>query len=215
MKKFLLFVLTFGLLCFNRSSHLWAFSVSYDQKVSVENKAIAVIKVVVQDNKMWAQSNFGDGESVMLRNEEGAFSYIPAQKMATKIPSSMDRPNLTRDLPRFMDFLKENGGKKISSETLDGKQTDVYEFKEPTLQTQSKAWVWTEKSFPVKIEVPAPEGKTTVELSNIQFDPAIKENQFKLPADVKIVDLENSQVMAQGNLPEGGMADNTDTKEPA
>lgn len=190
------FLIALGILFCGLNASASAFSVSYDQKVTLEKNVLATIKVMVQDDKMSAQSSFSGMESVILRNETGTYSYMPAQKMATKIPAAMDRPNLTRDLPRFMEFLKQNEGKKIGSDTIEGKACDIYQFTEPTLKREAKAWVWAEKNFPLKIEVPSPEGITLVELSNIQFDPKIPANQFQLPADVKIVDLETTQPVA-------------------
>lgn len=193
MKKTVTFLMVLGLILSASLPHLLAFSVSYDQKVTVENNTVATIKVVVQDEKMWAQSNFNGMETVVLRNESGAYSYIPAQKMATKIPAAMDRPNLTRDLPHFKEFLEKNNGKKIGTEKINNQETDVYQFTEPTLQRDAKAWLWAEKNFPLKIEVPAPEGLTVVELTNIQFDPQMTSDQFQLPKDVQVIDLENTQ----------------------
>lgn len=168
----------------------WGFSsVTYDQKVTVEGNVIANIKVASQDDQMKAESNFGGVTAVMFRNKTGIYSYLPAQNVATKIPASMDRPNLTRDLPRFMEFLQKNEGKKIGSEVLEGKNTEVYSFTEPTLKKEAKAWVWKEKEFPVKIEVKAPEGVTLVELFNINLDPKIAEETFQVPAGAKVVDL--------------------------
>ena len=178
------------------SPRAFAFSVSYDQRVTVENNVVADIKVTVQDSLMWAESDFSGMKTVMLRNEGGAFSYMPDQKMATKIPAAMDRPNLTRDLPHFMDFLKQNAGEKIGSEKVEGRDCDIYKFTEPTIKKEAKAWVWTEKQFPIKIEVPAPEGLTRVELSNIQFDPKIDAAIFQIPADVKIIDFAEAQKSA-------------------
>ena len=188
MKKIVLF--TLAILFTAVSQKAFAFAVSYDQKVSVNGESVANIKVVVQDEKMRAESNFGGMATMMIRNETGTYSYLPTQKMATKIPASMDRPNLTRDLPHFMDFLQKNSGTKVGTEEAFGYQCDVYKFTEPTIKKDAKAWVWKEKEFPVKIEVSAPEGLTTVELTNIQFEPKIEENTFQMPADVKILDLE-------------------------
>lgn len=168
----------------------WGFAVTYDQKVTVEGNPIAEIKVVSKDAKMRAESNFGGMTAVMLRNETGTYSYLPAQNMATKIPASMDRPNLTRDIPRFMEFLQENNGQKIGSEVLEGnKEADIYTFIEPTLKKEAKAWVWKEKNFPLKIEVNAPEGRTVVELYNINLAPQINEKDFQVPTGAKVVDL--------------------------
>jgi outer membrane lipoprotein-sorting protein len=178
------------------TSQAFAFSVSYDQKVSVDNNAVANIKVLVKDDSMWAESDFGGMKTVMLRNETGSYSYVPEQNVATKIPAEMDRPNLTRDLPRFMDFLKANNAQKVGSEKVDNKDCDVYTFMEPMVQREAKAWVWKDKQFPVKIEVPAPEGLTLVELFNIEFDPKIEANAFTLPKEVKVLDFAAAQQAA-------------------
>lgn len=179
-----------AVLLLSHASSLWAYAVSYEQKVSISNNPVATVKVIVQDKNMWAQSSFSGMETIVIRNAAGAYSYLPSVKTATKIPAEMDRPNLTTDLPNFLDFLKKNGGTKIGTEQVSGKSTDVYQFTEPTLQKEAKVWVWSEKNFPVKIEVPAPDGLTLVELYNIQFEPPIAANQFELPADTKIVDLQ-------------------------
>lgn len=189
MKRKIAALISILLLLIHPSS-LEAYAVSYEQKVSIANNMVAIVKVIVQDKNMWAQSSFSGMETIVIRNPTGAYSYLPSVKTATKIPAEMDRPNLTTDLPNFLDFLKKNGGTKIGSEQAGGKNTDVYKFTEPTLQKEAKVWVWTEKNFPVKIEVPAPDGVTLVELYNIQFEPPIASGQFELPADTKIVDLQ-------------------------
>ncbi len=191
MKKTVLSALAFVAFLFIPYSGAYCFSVSYDQTVKLENNLVAEVKVVVKDDFMRAESKFGDAVSVMYRNETGIYSYLPAEKVATKIPAAMDTPNLTRDLPNFTDYLQRNAGVKTGSEVLNGLQCDIYEFNEPTIQKKSKAWIWTEKSFPVKIEVPAPEGLTTVELSNIQFDPIVEASVFQLPAEAEVIDFNN------------------------
>ena len=193
MKTISLRFLFTGFILLLLTRQAFAFSVSYDQKVSVENNPVANIKVVVQDEKMRAESDFGGMKSVLVKNETGSYSYLPEQHMATKIPADMNRPNLTQDLPHFMDFLTKNKGEKIGSEKLEGRDCDIYKFTEPTIQKEAKAWIWTEKQFPVKIEVPAPEGVTRVELLNVQFNPLVEATTFQLPADVKILDLAAAQ----------------------
>lgn len=199
---------------FAQISAAFSFSVSYDQSVSLDSNPVAEVKVVVKDEFMKAESKFGDMTSVMYRNETGVYSYLPAQKVATKIPPSMDAPNLTRDLPNFMAYLQKNSGVKIGAEVLNGLDCDIYEFNEPTIQKLSKAWIWREKSFPVKIEVPAPEGLTIVELSNIQFDPPTDPAVFQLPADAEIVDFNTMAAGASSAPPEEAPSGDTGTATP-
>lgn len=181
------------------SGRAFALTASYDQKISMGGKVVATIKVQSKDDLLKAESDFGGLQSIMLKNKEGLFSWLPAQKVATKIPAALDRPNLTRDIPRYMEFLKENGGQKVGSEKVGNYETDVYTFNEPNIKKPGKAWVWREKNFPVKIEVQAPEAVTTIELENINLDAKIDDSNFDLPKDVKLLDFPPRG--AQANLP--------------
>ena len=206
MNKIAFSVTVFLSVLFAQIAAAFSFSVSYDQTVSLDSSPVAEIKVVVKDDFMRAESKFGDITSVMYRNETGLYSYLPAEKIATKIPASMDTPNLTRDLPHFMDYLQKNSGVVIGTEVVNGLDCDIYQFNEPTIQKQSKAWIWKEKSFPVKIEVPAPEGLTVVQLSNIQFDPPTDPAVFQLPSEAEIVDF-NTMASDANSTPAQGDAE--------
>lgn len=165
-----------------------ALTVSYDQKVSIDSNPVATVKVLVRDDQMRAESDFNGVASVLYRNAKGTYSYLPQQKMAALLPAALDRPNITRDIPKYMEFLEKNQGKKTGTETINGVECDVYTFMEPNILRPGKAWVWREKTFPVKIEVDAPEGKTTIEISNVNFTPAVQDSDFELPADAKVFD---------------------------
>ena len=214
MKSALFSIFVFVLLSLGRLNQSFALEATYDQKVSVDGNAIATIKVSTKGELMKAESNFGGMITVMIRNASGTYSYLPVQKMATKIPASMDRPNLTRDLPHFMEFLQKNKGEKIGSEKVGTYETDVYKFVEPISKKDAKAWVWKEKSFPVKIEVKAPEGLTLVELSNINIGAKVDEASFQLPADTKIIDLEKTGPNAAAKAASEAV-DKTTAQEPA
>lgn len=169
------------------SPSAFALTATYDQKISMGGNVVATVKVAAKDDLLRAESNFSGMQTVMLRNKEGMFSYLPVQKVATKIPPFMDRPNVTRDIPKYMEFLKSNGGQKIGDEKVDGKDTEVYSFVEPNIKKPGKAWIWKEKQFPIKIEVQAPEGVTTIDIQNVNFQPSLKDEDFQLPKDTKIV----------------------------
>lgn len=165
-----------------------AMTVSYDQKVSIDSNPVATIKVLVREEQMRAESDFNGVVSVLYRNVKGTYSYLPQQKMAALLPAALDRPNITRDIPKYMEFLEKNEGKKTGTETINGVECDVYTFTEPNILRPGKAWIWREKSFPVKIEVDAPEGKTSIEISNVNFTPTVQDSDFELPSDAKIFD---------------------------
>lgn len=181
----LFFLMSLSVL-FNSSA--LATTVSYDQKVSVDASPVATIKVLVKDDSMRAESDFNGVKSMLFRNSKGTYTYLPDQNLAALMPRELDRPNITRDIPKYMEFLKNNKGEKTGTETVNGVECDVYTFVEPNIQKPGKAWIWKEKSFPVKIEVSAPEGKTSIEITNINFSPAVQDSDFQVPADAKIYD---------------------------
>ena len=178
------------------NSHAFAFSASYDQKVSVSGTHIATVSVKVKEQFMRAESDFGGMKTIMFRNSKGVFSYLPEQKVATQIPASLDRPNLTKDIPHYMDFLKANNAVKVGSEKFQGYDCDVYKFIEPTIKKEGKAWVWKEKKFPVKIEVNAAEGLTVVEMANIKLDQDVPNTEFDLPKNTQILQMNPSRAVA-------------------
>ncbi len=183
--KTALFLLSAFLFLFSRQA--MAMTVSYEQKVSVNNNVIATVKVLTRDETMRAESDFNGMKTVMFRNPKGLFSYLPSQNIATQIPASLDRPNLTRDIPKFKSLLDSYKAEKIGEEKFGDYDCEVYSYTEPMLQKPAKAWLWKEKSFPVKIEVDAPEGMTRIEIVNINFAPAVNDKDFEVPESAKMV----------------------------
>ena len=167
----------------------WALSATFDQKVSVNDEPITSFQVTIKDKKVRAESSFQQLTAVMIKNETGYYSYIPKEKTATKIPNQLQPRNIIDDLPDFKGFLEKVGGKKTSSETVDGEVCDVYDFKDPINQENAKAWLSQTKNFPLKIEIKTPEGTTRIEFRNVKIDAPIDDALFTIPADVNIVDM--------------------------
>ena len=187
-KSFLLSAVVAFTLFSNLNSGL-AMSVTFDQQVSVNGNTVATVKVWSKDDRMKAESEFQGMKLVMLRNDKGSFTYNALQKEATKLPKAVEKTNLTAQLPHYMEFLEKNQAVKSGTETIEGRECDIYKFMEPVIRRNATAWVWREKKFPVKIEVESPGGSTLIELKNIQFDVKMEESNFDLPADVKIIEL--------------------------
>ena len=166
-----------------------ALSVTYDQKVSIGGQPVATSKVVYKDKKMRADTNIGGMTVVKLRNEKGSYNYFPDQKAAQKIPPSLDEVDAIQDYPSYIDYLEKNQGKKVGSEKVDGKETDIYTFTEPNHRSEAKAWVWREQTFPLKVQVNSPDGLAVVELSNINFAPNIDGAVFQLAPGTQVTDL--------------------------
>ena len=169
-----------------------AFSVSYDQNITANGVPVAHFKIIFHNSNIRAEF-LGENSvpaGIMFRNGSGYYNYNPQTKVAARVPQNMQQPNLTDDLPAYDAYLKRNNAILAGTETLDGRETDIYTFKDPLGHGDVKTWVWKEKMFPVKIEVTGPEGVTTVQFSNIQFDPPVTETDFELPADTKVMDFE-------------------------
>ncbi len=191
MKKtnWIVFLILACLSIFSMEQMALAFTAKFDQHVSIGEEEVAKFTVSVKDKKVRAESNFGNINALMIRNDKGAFSYIPAQKTATKIPSQLQQRNVTDDLPDFKGFLESSNGKKVGSETFAGETCDIYEFKDPVNGENSKAWLSQTKNFPLKIEINTPQGVTKIEFRNIETGINLDDSLFEVPADVKIIDL--------------------------
>lgn len=176
-------------LSFSFISNGFSFSSAYDQVIKVNGKEVTTFKVKLQDKNIRVENNMGGTAMMIVRNDKGTFNYLKEQNIATKMPAELDRPNLADDLPQYKAFLEKNNAKIVGSEKVGAYDTDIYEFVDPTTQMKTKAWLWKEKEFPVKFEVNAPEGLTTVEMSNIVLGETYPATDFELPADAKINDL--------------------------
>jgi hypothetical protein len=188
MKQFLtLFVLiSVSLLGFASSSY--ALSASFDQKISVNNNPVADMHVTTEENNLRVESEFQGVKMITFRNADGIFNYYPDQKFAAKIPDDKTRSTFIEDLPDYMAYLKKNNAQKIGSEKVNQYDTDIYQFVEPNSKSDTKVWLWKERSFPVRIEMNAPEGHTMVELTNLTLDQKADPAIFKLPENTRIVD---------------------------
>lgn len=169
-----------------------AFTGSYEQSISVDGQEIASFRVTAKDQLIRTEFLKGEDTEIVLKNENGIFRYIPKQNVALKLPDVEAQTNLLDDLDRYIDFLNENEGKKVGQEKVGDYETDVYEFKDPITQNAAKAWVWTEKQFPIKIEVNAPEGILTILISKVNLGGEVDNALFELPSNIQIVDLENT-----------------------
>jgi len=71
----------------------------------------------------------------------------------------------------------------VGTDTIDGKKCTVVQY---TIEGQTtKMWLWQDHGFPLRVEATTPQGKTTMEYKNIQFND-IPDSLFTLPAGVQI-----------------------------
>ena len=88
-----------------------------------------------------------------------------------------------------MQYLQEHQAEHIGSETIAGYACEIYRFSDPEAGGTITAWVWTEKMFPIRVEIEGNDGKMLVELSNLQLGATIPDAAFQLPDGVTVMDM--------------------------
>ena len=83
------------------------------------------------------------------------------------------------------EMMKKMGGKKIGTETINGKECDIWEIQ----QLMSKIWVW--KSIPVKTEVNMMGMNITQIATSIDMDIEVSPDEFKIPENVEIKEMKD------------------------
>ena len=81
------------------------------------------------------------------------------------------------------EMMKNMGGKKIGTETLLGKDCDIWEIK----KLMSKVWVW--KSIPIKSEVNMMGMNITQLATSVEVNINVSANKFKIPEGVEFKDM--------------------------
>jgi outer membrane lipoprotein-sorting protein len=166
----------------------WAFSVSYDQKMT-RGREVYQSKVLLKDKLFRMEMTVGGQTSIVIHNAEGTYTVIPSQGMAMKTPNSQPGQQPVQGADDYVQYLQQQHAERIGSEMVNGHDCDIYRFTDPEAKGTTTAWVWKDKMFPIKIEMETPDGKMLVELSNIQLGGAIPDSAFQLPAGVKVMDI--------------------------
>jgi outer membrane lipoprotein-sorting protein len=165
-----------------------AFSVSYEQKVT-KGREVYAAKVAMKDEMFRMEAKVEGRASVIIRNAEGTYTYMPDEGMAMKLPLLDESQQPVKHADNYAQYLKEVKAQRLGSETVNGHPCDVYRFTDPSVKGATTAWVWTQKQFPIKLEIDSPDGKVIVELTNIQIGADIPESVFRLPSDVQVMDI--------------------------
>ncbi len=168
-------------------SEALAFSASYDQTVSTPDGETLQSKVVTKDRLFRIEGVYHGVNTVIIRNADGVYLYEPKERAAVILPAGDPSVDVVQQAQDFVGYLQERNAVKVGSETVRGYPCDVYEFTDPTHRGRTKAWVWQEKSFPVRMEMDLAKGRTVVELRNIQFDVAANDALFQLPPGVEVL----------------------------
>src|SRR3989338_2368358 len=181
-------------------SAAWAFSVTYDQQVTLGHRVMRS-KVMVADRRARSESTMEGVEHIILKNDHDIYSYMPKTGVAMRLPSLEPSQGVVEHPEDYLGYLNEHNATLIGSETVNGYACDVYTFVDPTNRAGTTVWVWKEKQFPVKLEQQTPEGTMLLELTNIQLDAHVPDRAFELPSGVQLMDL-NAGGMDMGKMME-------------
>jgi len=108
------------------------------------------------------------------------YMYMPDQNIAMRVNFAQATKSATEEAQSIQNYNPT----VVGTETIDGKVCLVVEY---TVEgTATKAWIWQEHGFPIRVEVTTTEGKHTVEYKNIEFVD-IPDNMFELPPGVQII----------------------------
>ena len=86
------------------------------------------------------------------------------------------------------EMMKNMGGVKIGTETIIGKNCDIWEIK----KLMSKVWVW--KSIPIKSEINMMGMKITQLATSVEVDIEVSADKFKIPEGVEFKDIGNIDI---------------------
>jgi len=140
-------------------------------------------KMWVKQNKMRTEMTQQGQTQVILVDIDAQtmYVYMPEQNIAMKVNFAQAPKSATEEAGAILNYNPT----VVGTETIDGKVCLVVEY---TVEgTATKAWIWQEYGFPIRVEVTTTAGKTTVEYENIEFVD-IPDSMFELPAGVQIIE---------------------------
>lgn len=177
-------------------AEVWAFSASYDQKITRGNQVVTA-KVTLRDDRFRMEATVEGGTMVTIRNSEGIYTYMPQEGMAMKLPMLDPSQQPVQNADNYQAYLRQQQAQFIGSEVIKGYSCDVYRFADSMMRGTTTAWVWQEKQFPVRLEIDAPDGKTVIEFANVQLGILAPDSAFQLPPGVQVMDMGSMMQMPQ------------------
>ena len=165
-----------------------AFSVSYDQKVTMRGQ-VMTSKVLFKDDQFRIETDMGGTRAYIIKNRNGIYQYLPSQGVAMSLESLGPGMGPVQHPDDYLGYLKERNAKHLRTETVNGHLCDVYEFDDPSSRGVTTVWVQQDTRFPVKMEIDGAEGRVTAEISNLVLGAGIQDAVFQLPAGVEMVSM--------------------------
>ncbi len=146
-------------------------------------------------SKIWAKNDklrmemeiLGQGVTMIIDPGAGAaYMIMNEEKQALKLPITQAEQQSGASGSAVEMVRAEDRGTKVGSETINGKQTDLYEKSLPE-GSKLKLWVSQDNQFPVRAEIRNRDGVMTMEYKNVSLAP-VADSMFTLPADVIVTD---------------------------
>jgi hypothetical protein len=128
-------------------------------------KQVSDTKVIMNNKFVYTIDN-NSGEATKMENP--LYSMFPEGTDLEKVGEEM---------------MKNMGGIKIGTETVSGKDCEIWEIK----KLMSKVWVW--KSIPIKSEVNMMGLKITQIATSVEVDIDVSADEFKIPEGVEFKDM--------------------------
>ncbi len=173
-----------------------AHSVSYTQRTTAGGEIIDSY-VVVHDDQMRVETTVKGQSTVVIKNSQGTFSYMPAQHMAMKIPDRSSTQQPVEHPDNYLEALARYQAHRVGAETIDGHPCDVYEWTTP--EGTSRVWIWTEQKLPIRVEVKDPQGRMVISIiSDVQLEVPAPASLFELPPGVSVMDTDSLMQNVQG-----------------
>jgi outer membrane lipoprotein-sorting protein len=158
-------------------------SIKYDMTINAPGAPTTTATVYMKNYKK-IREDFnvqGTNYRILMDLDTGVmYTYYPDQNMAMKMTSDNGTQGTVADPNDILQYDPQI----IGTETIDGKSCTIITYDIPGTGTM-KIWYWTEKGFPLKIEITTDQGTTTIEISNIDFS-NIDDSMFELPSGVII-----------------------------
>jgi len=157
-------------------------SMKYDLVMTGPGVPTMTQKIWVKKNKMRTEMTQQGQTQVILIDIDARtmYMYMPEQNLAMKIDFSPTTKSAVEEAKSIQNYNPT----VVGTETIDGKVCLVVEYTVEGATT--KAWIWEEYGFPIRMEVMTTAGKATVEYKNIEFVD-IPDSMFELPPDVEII----------------------------
>ena len=85
----------------------------------------------------------------------------------------------------------KSGGQKVGSETLAGRECDIYEISETVngQPTKGKVWLWTKNDFPLRTVLQIGSLATEMTMDKVELDVPLADELFQIPPNMQFQDL--------------------------